>query len=903
MNWLKRFFMREKLYADLDEEIAAHLEERVEELVGEGMSKEEAVAKAGREFGNVTAIKQTAREAWGWKWIEDFFVDVRFGLRMSRKSPVLTLAAVLTLALGIGANTAIFTLLYGLVLRSLPAAVDAGQLAKVGVASTAQPDDAEQAGSAMTYHMFQAYREKQTSFRELSTWNEPDVQVPDRQGLIRTYDAAMVSGNAFELLGLQPYRGRLIAPYDDVKGGPSGGWPVVLSYGFWKEYYGGAEDVVGKKMMVSDVPVTVVGVLPPEFQGMWPGQQVKLYFPTQFAPVAAKRLDWLDEKGEDIFVVHVIGRLKPEVSLAQANAEAKQMQGWLFERFIPERLKHDPYLAKAYMMVGSARTGLPSDLTHMYKKPLYLMQGLVGIVLVLCCVNIGGLMVSRVVARQQEFAVRTAVGASAQRLVLQYLTESFVIAVLGAALGAAAAWYGTSVLLHFFRTPMMMEPISVHPDRSVFWVTLGFAVLTTLLFGTVPAWKASRSDPGTLLKSRTTMGGRRQVAGRMFVPVQVGLSLVLVVMASLLSYSLMKLRGERAGFDLDHVTIQTSPIHVLKLKPEQRMDFYQRMVDRLMQMPGVDSAAVTSQTPMTGIKITGDFQAVGEGANPPEDTQLAYNDVGPGYFRTMKTRILAGREFARQDRQLNVCILNESAAEFFFPHEQAIGRYIRNKVSDDFQQQVECQVIGLAEDAKFYDLRKGPPRTIYLPLSAERMDKNLGNLVFLMHSETKAQSVSGFRQALSEIAPTIPLVIFVTMREQMDAALGSQELITLLANFFAVVALLLSALGLYGLLSASVTQRRGEIGVRVALGATRGNVLRMILGEALGLLGLGMVLGTIGLLFATRFVTAMLYNVSAFDPATLAGVTATLTAVALLAALVPALRAARLDPIETLRAE
>jgi len=219
MNWLKQFLSREKLYAELDEEISAHLEQRVEELVSKGMSKEEAEAKARKEFGNVTAIKQTAREAWGWKWIEDFFVDLRYGLRMSQKNPVLTLAAVLTLALGIGANTAIFTLLYGLVLRSLPAAVDAGQLARVGVASTAQPDSAEQDGSAMTYHMMQAYRDKQTSFRDLSAWSEPNVEVPDQQGLIRTYDAAMVSGNALELLGLQPYRGRLIAEYDDVKPG------------------------------------------------------------------------------------------------------------------------------------------------------------------------------------------------------------------------------------------------------------------------------------------------------------------------------------------------------------------------------------------------------------------------------------------------------------------------------------------------------------------------------------------------------------------------------------------------------------------------------------------------------------------------------------------------------------
>jgi predicted permease len=902
MNWLKRFLSREKLYAELDDEIAAHLEERVEELVREGMSKEEAAAKAKREFGNVTAVKQTAREAWGWTWIEDFFVDLRFGLRMSKKSPVLTFAAVLTLALGIGANTAIFTLLYGLVLRSLSVA-DAGQLAKVGIASTAEPDSADQDGSAMTYHMFQAYREEQTSFRELSSWDLNYMEVPDKQGVIQSYASGMVSGNAFELLGLQPYRGRLIAPYDDVKGGPSGGWPVVLSYGFWKGYYGGAEDIVGKKMTVSDVPVTIVGVTPPEFQGVWPGQQTKLYFPTQFAPVAAKRPDWMDEKGEDLFIVNVIGRLKPGVGLAEADAEVKQLQKGLFDRFIPPRMKHVPYIEKAYMMVGSARTGLPSYVTHMYKKPLYLMQGLVGIVLVLCCVNIGGLMVSRVVARHQEFALRTAVGASAKRLVLQYLTESFIVAMIGSALGAVAAWYGTDLLLHFFRDPMMMEPLAVHPDKAIFWVTLGFAVVTTLLFGTVPAWKASRSDPGTLLKSRTTMGGRRQVAGRMFVPVQVGLSLVLVVMASLLSYSLIKLRGERVGFDLDHVTIQTSLIDVLKLKGEARLDLYQRMVDRLMQMPGVDSAAVTYQTPMTGIKFTGDFQAASEGPNPPDDTQLAYNEVGPGYFRTMKTRILAGQEFGVQERKLNVCIVNESAAEFFFPHQQVIGRYIRKKAADDFHQTVECQVVGLAEDAKFYDVRSGPPRTIYLPLSTERMETDLGNLVFLIHSQTKAQAVSAFRQALSENAPTVPLNIFVTMREQMDAALGSQELITLLANFFAMVALLLSALGLYGLLSASVTQRRGEIGVRVALGATRENVLRMILGEALGLLGLGMALGAIGVFFCTRFVTTMLYEVSAFDPATLAGVAGTLLMVTLLAAMIPALRAARMDPMETLRAE
>jgi len=901
MNWLKQFFSRKRPYAELDEEVASRLKHRVEDLVAEGTNKEEVLAEARKELGNVMAIKQTARAAWGWKRIEDLLVDLRFGLRMLKKNPVLTLAAVLTLALGVGANTAIFTLLYGLLLRSLPAS-NPGQLARVGVASRAEPDDANDFGSAMTYHMLEAYREEQTSFRELSSWDNGEVLVADKQGVLQRYMSEMVSGNAFELLGLRPYRGRLIAPYDDVKGGPGTGWPVVLSYGFWKDYYGGAEDIIGKKMIASDVPVTIVGVTPPDFRGVWPGMQPKMYFPMQFEPVAAKRPDWMDEKGEDLFVVAVIGRLKPGVSLAQANAEVTQLQKGLLDRFTPERMKHDPYMEKAYLMVASARAGLPGWLAHLYRKPLYLMQGLVGIVLLLCCVNIGGLMMSRVVARQQEFALRTAVGASPTRLVLQYLTESFVIAILGSALGAVGAWHGSDLLLHFFRNPMMFEPISVHPDKTIFWVTLGFAVVTTLLFGTLPAWRASRTDPGNLLKSRTVTGGRRRIAGRMFVPVQVALSLVLVAMASLLSYSLIRLRSERAGFDLDHVTIQTSPFDLLKLKGDAKLDLYQRMVDRLAQMPGIDAAAATSQTPMTGVKITADFQAASGGPNPPEDTEMAYNDVGPGYFRAMKTRILEGREFDRTDRDLNVCVLNESAAEFFFPIQQALGRYVRSRPTNDFSEEFACRVIGLAEDAKFSDVRRGPPRTIYLPLSTKRIDK-LGNLVFLIHSPAKAQAVSAFRATLSELEPTIPLVIFVTLREQMDAALGSQELITLLANFFGMVALLLSGLGLYGLLAASVMQRRGEIGVRMALGASPGNVLRMILSEALGLLGLGMILGAISLFFALRFVTAMLYNVSAYDPVTLVGVAGTLTAVAILAALVPALRAARLNPIETLRSE
>lgn len=871
MNWLKQLFSRERL-------------------------NQEATAAVQRASLTVTAVKENALEVWIWRRLEDFAADLRFGLRMLRKNSVLTIIAVLTLAVGIGANTAIFTLLYGLVLRSLPVS-HAEQLVKAGMASTAEPDDP---GAYMPYRMMRAMQEQQSSFRELSAWSADWVLMSDHEGSIQGYMVGLVSGNAFGLLGMQPYRGRLIALYDDVRGGPSGGWPVVLSYGFWKDFYGSAEDIVGKQVIVSDVPVTVVGITPPDFQGVWPGENPKMYLPLQFESALQKK-DVL-ETPDSFFGVETIGRLKPGVAITQAKAELTQMQEGLFARFVPERFRHDPFFEKAYLTVSSARSGLPNYLTYTYARPLYLMQGLVGIVLLVCCVNIGGLMMAWAAARQQEFAVRTALGASSQRLVRQSLSESFVVAIAGSALGGVGAWYGSGLLLRFFRNPMMMEPISVHPDKTVFWLTSSFAVLTTLLFGTFPAWRTARTDPATLMKSRTTVGGRRQIAGKMLVPIQVGLSVVLVVAASLLSESVIKLRNEQTGFDLDHVTIQTSPMYVLGLKGEAQLNMYQQMVNRLMEMPAVDAAAATSQTPMTGIKITGDFQAVAEGPNPPEDTQMPYNDVGPGYFRVMKTRIVTGREFEKNERRLNVCILNQSAAEFFFPHQQALGRYVRNRVTNEFPQKVECQVIGVAEDAKFYDLRQGPPRTIYLPLSKERID-DLGNLVFLMHTPTKAQAIAAFRKTLAEVAPTIPLVIFVTLREQMDAALGSQELITLLATFFGLLVLLLSALGLYGLLSTTVTQRRSEIGVRVAMGATPGTVLRMILKDALRLIGWGILLGAVGLFFATRLVETMLYKISAFDPLTLAGVAGALMIVTILAALVPALRAARLDPIETLRAE
>jgi hypothetical protein len=305
---------------------------------------------------------------------------------------------------------------------------------------------------------------------------------------------------------------------------------------------------------------------------------------------------------------------------------------------------------------------------------------------------------------------------------------------------------------------------------------------------------------------------------------------------------------------------------------------------------------------MTGFQSTGRFQAITNSSDPPEDSHMAYNAVGPGYFRTMRTAILSGREFQKYERQSTVCILNESAAAYLFPRDLALGRYVRSNDARAFPQAVSCRVIGIAQDAKFASLRDAPPRTIYFPVSKETIGE-AGNLVFLINSATKAEAIAAYRTALKEIAPSIPLVLFVTLKEQMDAALGSQRLITAMSNCFAGLALFLSALGLYGLLSSSVAQRTGEIGVRIALGAERLSVLRMILSEALRLLGTGVLVGIAALLLGVHFVKAMLYGVSAFDPLTLVGTLVVLTAVTLFAAMLPALRAASVNPMDALRAE
>ena len=905
MSWLTRLrnvFRADEVSTEIQREMAFHVAERMDELIQSGATPEAARREAERRFGNDLVQRQITREGDVLVWLETLLGDFRYGLRGLRRSPVFAVASVLTLAIGIGANTAVFSLLHALLLRSLPVP-DPQDLARLGVTGIADAPPA----FVLPYAMTQQLRREQRSFVDLSVWREASITLPDPDGTLRHYQAALVSGNAFDLLGARPRVGRLINASDDVRGGPSYGWPVVLSDGFWKERYGADPRALGSSLLVSGMPVTVVGVAPAAFHGVWPGVEPRLYLPLNYLALLQDGRDDLNPPTPKSSVwCAVIGRLKPGVTHADAGVELAASERRLLDEFTSLDFLRNPRFANVRLTVESARTGLPTFFGRTYSAPLFLMQGLVALVLALCCVNVSGLMMSKLHERQHEFAVRTAIGAGRSRLVRQYLAESFAIALAGAALGAAVAWHGTSLLLPFFRHPNMGTGLDVQPDHTVFAVSAGLAVLTTLFFGLWPAWRAGASNPGALLKSRLT--AQRGRSGRGLVAIQLALSVMLVVSAILLSRSLVRLRGEPTGFDLDHVTIQTPPFNRLPQKGAAKLDLYQRMIDRVAQEPGVRSAAVTWFTPMTGSQVSTKFQALGEGTKSPEDATLAYNAVGTGYFRTMEIRILAGREFEPRERSTEVCVLNQSAASFLFPGQAAVDRYVRTVTSLSttrggdrlLAQPVTCRVVGVAEDAKFANLNEPPPRTIYFPVTADVAD---GNLVFLLNGPTKAGVIAAYSEALREIAPTIPLVLFATLREQMDAALGSQRAFTFLSTFFAGVALLLSAIGLYGMLSSSVTQRTGEIGIRAALGASRGVILRMIFADALRLVAVGVGLGAIGLLFASGPIRHMLYGVSVFDVSTLAATAGLLALVVLIATFWPARRAATVDPMRAMRAD
>jgi predicted permease len=898
MSWLDRLFARKRLHADLREEVESYIAERTEALIDHGIAPAEAARQARLHFGNPSLTVEHGVEAWQFRWLASLWADFRFALHQLRKSPGYAITAVLTLAIGIGANAAIFTVLDDAMLRSLPVH-DPSQLVTLGF----QSSSAQNRYTPVQFGAGLPVLDKLRSLSGISGWEGSMVTFPDDQNTLRSFGADVVTGNALSLLDVHPMLGRLLTQADDVPGGPEGGWPVVLDYGFWLANFHGDPGVIGRRVKVSGQPAVIVGILPHNFHGIYVGEPQRLFLPMHFLSAIAATPQQDPYQHPESMAFEAVARLASGSTLTSLKAELAALNPQTVKSMIPQRLLHSPFFRSAQPSAESASRGF-SLIEEQFGKPLLLIQGIVFAVLLLCCVNLAGLQLARLQNRRHEFAVRSALGATRRRILQQCLVESMLLAVIGSALAAAIAWTSIRTIAGFFTPAGFGDPVQLQPDLRVLLFSGALAVLTALCFGLVPAILAGRIAPNSLLTVKGTGMRRNLLRHRLFIPAQFALALALVFTAGLFTHTLVALRDSPSGFNPSHITEVTAQFQALKQSPGQIMQLYRSITDELRVSPGIQSAAYTWVTPLTGMapKIT-----IHTFAHSGDKQSLAYNDVGDDYFSTIGTHLLSGRGFTPSDRDRSVCVINQSAARLLFPNAHSLGDSLAASAPQD---QVKpftatCRIVGIVENARYSSLRVPAPPTIYFPACTSTVAAGgySNNLVFFIRSPSERDAISAYRAALHRFAPTTAYMTFLPLSEQVDESIGSERLIAGLSATFAGVALLLSGIGLFGILALRVQQRMPEIGVRLALGATRGHILGLILRDALSMVGLGTVAGIVLIALTATFTRRFLYDTSPIQPGVILLSLFALLAVALIATLIPARRAAGLDPALVLRNE
>ena len=897
MSWIRGIFSRRRLHSELQEEIEGHISERAAFLVSQGIEPEEAQRQARRTFGNASLATERSVEIWQFRWLESLWSDLRFAFHQLRKSPGYMLTAVLTLAIGIGANAAIFTVIDDAMLRSLPIQKPS-ELVSIGYRSS-------KVSNFMGIQFWPVMTELTGHLHggtDLSAWSGTMLTVPDEQNTLRSIGGNLVTGNALTMLGIHPYLGRLLTPSDDVPGGPEGGWPVVLDYGFWLSNFHGDPAVVGKHLRISGQPAVIVGVLPRNFHGMFVGEPQKLYLPLHFLSALAATPQQDPFLHPEDFGVLAIARLAPGTTLASLNAQLGAMTPTM-RKFLPLHFRNIPVWRDAYLSAQSAQRGF-SEIAEEYGKPLLLIQGIVLAVLLLCCMNLAGLQTARLQSRQHEFAIRSALGAGRWRILQQCLVESLMLAFLGSIVAVALAWSSVRAISSFLTPAGSGESTQLQPDAHILMITAGLALLTSLLFGLVPAWLAGRVAPNSVLKNKGTNARRDLLRRRLFIPAQFSLALALVFGAGLFTHTLIRLRNNHAGFNPAHVMEVCAQFQALNKNPAEIMELYRSVTDFLRTSPGVQSAAYTWVTPLTGFAPKVDAHSVANPQNHP----IAYNEVGEGYFATIGTGVLAGREFTQQDRDRSTCIVNQAAEQLLFPGAQPLDNSLIANYAGGREGKftADCRVVGIVENARYSSLRDPAPPTVYFPASpstiaVSQYDNN--NLVFFIRSQNGGDAISAYRSALARFAPNTGYMVFLPLSDQVDQSLGSERLIAQLSSAFAAIALLLSGVGLFGVLALRVQERRSEMGVRLAIGASRAHILGLVLRDALSMLAIGSVAGIVLIAGTTAFTRRFLYDTSPIQMSVAVGALLTLVSVALLASLLPACRAAWLNPIQVLREE
>ena len=901
---LRMLFHRGQLDADLEEEMRLHRDLRGRQQMEAGLPPAAARRAANVKFGNPTSIQERSRMTWGWEGLESFLQDAIYGLRAMLRSPALTSVALLSLALGIGANTAIFSLLDAVLLRSLPVK-DPHRLLLMGTGDWNGISDDFALTDAYSYPFYRRLQQKNAVFSStaaiFSMLNQAHGFVLDPNGQAsieaQPMNIQLVSGTYFETLGVEAQRGRLLTDADDNS---EGDHPVaVISNAWWKRNFAGDPSVLSRKLKLGDTVFTIVGVAPPEFFGTKVGESPDLWIPLSMMKSVPPHWDgYKDNFSESLLL---FGRLKPGVTSQQATANVNLLFQQILRSFPDARLNQENLekLAKAHVPLTSMATGL-SDLRGQFSEPLQILMAVVALVLLIACANIANLLLARSTARARELAVRQALGAQRGRIIRQLLTESLILALTGGALGIALASAANRLLLHMVSGGLDNIPLDVSLNIRLLLFTLAVTIATALIFGTIPAFRATRLQLTDTLKSgRSPQGvGARNPLARILVISQVALSLVLMVAAGLFLRSLINLTNIDTGFNKENVLrlkIDFSSAGFKNDDPRQ-IALYNTITDRVSALPGVKAASFSSFTFREG-SWNGGITVPGMPVN--HDIDVKHNIIGAGYFATMQIPLIAGRGFDSTDSATSqrVAIVSQHMARTLFPNGEALGRSYH---IGDPKSPYEQQVIGIARDVKFDDLTESPEDIDYLPFFQGNCCLNSFELRYAGNTGAISTAV---QQTIHSIDRTLPISGITTLDDEVARSITNQRLVAQLSTFFGLLAVFLSSIGIYGLMSYVVSRRTNEIGIRMALGAARSNVRTLILREISLLVAIGIAIGIPAALIADRYITHMLYGLRGTDPLSLVSATILLLIVALLAGFIPAQRASRVDPMVALRYE
>ena len=823
--------------------------------------------------------------------------DLRFAIRQMRQTPVVSGVALLSLALGIGANVAIFSLVNALMLKALPVH-DPEQLVLLGYADTRGPS------TSFTNPQWEYIRDNQKALVGVAASGGFRFNL-NAGGEARPATGMFVSGRYLDVLGVVPILGRGFTPADDKRGGGDDGPVVILNYGFWQREYGGRADALGKSIALDGHPFTIIGVTPQDFFGVIVGSTFDVMTPFANEAIIRGKESSLDSRSS--WWINVIGRLSPGQTTEAAQAQMRAFQPSLRAATMPQdwRPQDQAQYITDPMVTIPAATGI-TYLRDRYSRPLFILFGIVSLVLLIACANMANLLLAQSISRRREMAVRLSLGAGRWQLVRQLLLESVMLSLAGAAAGLLVAGWGSRALVGMLSTRTNTVRLDLSLDWRVFAFTAGVGVVTGLLFGVAPAFRGTRLSPADALRDHSrgvVSGGGRFNLGHALVALQVALSFVLVFGSTLFVRTLVGLTSQQMGFESSRVLVGSVDLRRLNLlENPERLQAYEQIRQVLDATPGIEVAAVSFVTPVSG--SIWNMRVTVPGYDAPEDQRSSlFNGISPDYFKTLGTPIIAGRDFSLADTAASakVMIINEAFAKKFYAGQDPIGKTFTIERFSADHKDVQYEVVGMVADAKYRSLREKPQETMYGVLAQQKNVATSARIAVKTATAPPMSARATIVDAIGHVNKEIVINTIKPFEEDVNAAVIQERMIASLSAFFGVLALLLAALGLYGVMSYSVTRRTNEIGIRMALGAEPERVVKLVLTNVIFITAVGMIVGAAASVGTGRFINTLLYNLAASDTTMIAITAITLAVAAAVAGYLPARRASRIDPMAALR--